>query len=87
LPPILKDVAGRATRRLAVEQQKRKKDKEKKQAREKMAAHNALEKRRRAQEREGLFGCRCFVSTAVLLLLCRCLGVGIINSFSHVQPV
>jgi hypothetical protein len=46
-------VTGWATCRLAIEQQK-KKDKEKKRIHEKRAAHDALERHHRAQEREGL---------------------------------
>ena len=41
-------------RRLAAEEQKRKKDEAKRWARKKMVAHDLLEKRRRAQAREGL---------------------------------
>lgn len=64
LPPILKDMVGRATERLAAEQQKTKKDEEKKQATEKRAACDALEKRCRVQEREGLPGRRPRVRSA-----------------------
>lgn len=46
--------AGQTTQRLAVEQQKRKNDEEKKRAREKKVACNALERRHRAREREGV---------------------------------
>jgi hypothetical protein len=48
LPLVPKDTAGRAARRLAVDQKKRKKDEEKKRAPEKRVARDSLEKRRRA---------------------------------------
>jgi hypothetical protein len=51
-PPVLEDAADRAARRLAAE--KEKKDAEKAQARERMLAREALEKRRRRQARDGL---------------------------------
>jgi hypothetical protein len=44
----------RATRRLAAEKEKEKKDAEKARARERMLAREALEKRRRRQARDGL---------------------------------
>jgi hypothetical protein len=44
----------RAARRVAAEKKKEKKDAEKAQARERMRARDALEKRRRRQERDGL---------------------------------
>jgi hypothetical protein len=44
----------RATRRLAAEKEKEKKDTEKAQARERMRAQEALEKRRWRQARDGL---------------------------------
>jgi hypothetical protein len=45
---------GQATRRIAAEKKKEKKDTEKARARERMRAREALEKRRRRQERDGL---------------------------------
>lgn len=51
-PPIPEDAAGRTACRLAAKEKK--KDVEKKRAREKRAALNALEKHRRAQVREGV---------------------------------
>jgi hypothetical protein len=53
-PPVLEDVAAREVRRLAVKEQKRKKDEAKRWARKKMVARDALEKRSRVQAREGL---------------------------------
>jgi hypothetical protein len=53
-PPVLKDAADRAARRLAAEKEKEKKDVEKAQAHERMLAREALEKRRRRQARDGL---------------------------------
>jgi hypothetical protein len=53
-PPVSEDAAGRATRRLAAEKEKEKKDAEKARARERMLAREALEKRRRRQTRDGL---------------------------------
>jgi hypothetical protein len=55
-PPVPKDVADRATWRLAAEKEKEKekKDAKKAHARERMLAREALEKRRRRQAREGL---------------------------------
>jgi hypothetical protein len=52
-PPVPEDAADRATRRLAAEKEKEK-DAEKAQARERMLAREALEKRRRRQARDGL---------------------------------
>jgi hypothetical protein len=54
LPPVLEDAVDRATRRVAAEKKKEKKDAEKARARERMRAHEALERRRRRQERDGL---------------------------------
>jgi hypothetical protein len=53
-PPVSEDAVDRATQRLAAEKEKEKKDAEKAQARERMLAREALEKRRRRQAREGL---------------------------------
>jgi hypothetical protein len=53
LPQVLEDAVDRAARRVAVEE-KKKKDAEKARARERRWARDALEKRRRQQEREGL---------------------------------
>jgi hypothetical protein len=52
LPPVLEDAVDRAARRVAVE--KEKKDAEKARVREQMRARDALERRRRRQERDGL---------------------------------
>jgi hypothetical protein len=54
LPPVPEDVVDRAARRVAAERKKEKKDAKKAQAREQMRARNALERRRRKQERDGL---------------------------------
>jgi hypothetical protein len=54
LPPVPEDVVGRAVRRVAAEKKKEKKDAEKAWARERMRAREALERRRRRQERDGL---------------------------------
>jgi hypothetical protein len=54
LPPVPEDAVGRAARRVAAEKKKEKKDAEKARARERMRAREALEKRRRRQERDGL---------------------------------
>jgi hypothetical protein len=54
LPPVPEDAVGRATRRVTAEKKKEKKDAEKARARERMRAQEALEKRRRRQERDGL---------------------------------
>jgi hypothetical protein len=53
-PPVPEDAAGRTARRLVTEKDKQKKDAEKARARERMWAREALEKRRRRQERDGL---------------------------------
>lgn len=52
-PPVPEDVAGREAHRLIAEERKKKGEK-KKRALEKMLARDALEKRLRAQTREGL---------------------------------
>jgi DNA-directed RNA polymerase delta subunit len=52
-PPVPEDATDREALRL-VAQEKKKKDEEKKRAHKKMLAHDALEKRHRAQAREGL---------------------------------
>jgi hypothetical protein len=54
LPPVLEDAVDRATRWVAAEKKKEKKDTEKARARERMRAREALERRRRRQERDGL---------------------------------
>jgi hypothetical protein len=54
LPPIPEDAVDRATRRVAVEKRKEKKDAKKARARERMRARDALERLRRRQERDGL---------------------------------
>jgi hypothetical protein len=51
LPPVPEDVVDRATRRVAAE---KKKDAEKAWAHERMRVRDALERRRRRQERDGL---------------------------------
>jgi hypothetical protein len=53
LPPVLEDAVDRAARRVAAEK-KEKKDAEKARARERTWARDALERRRRRQERDGL---------------------------------
>jgi hypothetical protein len=53
-PPVPEDAADRATRRLAAEKEKEKKDAEKARARKRMLAREALEKHRRRQARDGL---------------------------------
>jgi hypothetical protein len=53
-PRVPQDAVDRAARRVAAEEKKRKKDAEKARAREWRRARDALEKRRRQQEREGL---------------------------------
>jgi hypothetical protein len=53
LPRVPEDAVDRAARRVAAEE-KKKKDAEKARARERRRARDALEKRRRQQEREGL---------------------------------
>ena len=47
LPPVPEDVVDRATRRVAAEKKKEKKDAKKARARERMRARDALERRRR----------------------------------------
>jgi hypothetical protein len=54
LPPVLEDTVGRAARRITAEKKKEKKDTEKARARKRMRAREALEKRHRRQERDGL---------------------------------
>jgi hypothetical protein len=54
LPPVLEDAVDRAARRVAAEKKKEKKDAEKARARERTRAWDALERRRRRQERDGL---------------------------------
>jgi hypothetical protein len=54
LPPVLEDAVDRAARRVAAEKKKEKKDPKKARARERMRARDALERRRRWQERDGL---------------------------------
>jgi hypothetical protein len=53
-PPVPEDTAGQTSRRLAAERDTQKKDAEKARARERMRAREALEKRHRRQERDGL---------------------------------
>jgi hypothetical protein len=53
-PLVLEDAVDRATRRLAAEKEKEKKDAEKARAHERMRAREALEKRHRRQARDGL---------------------------------
>jgi hypothetical protein len=54
LPSVPEDAVDRAARRVAAEKKKEKKDAEKAQARERMRARHALERRRWRQERDGL---------------------------------
>jgi hypothetical protein len=54
LPPVPEDAVDQAARRVAAERKKEKKDAKKARAREWMRARDALEKRRRRQERDGL---------------------------------
>jgi hypothetical protein len=55
LPPVPEDAVDRAARRVAAEKKKKeKKDAKKAQAHERMRAQDALEWRRRRQERDGL---------------------------------
>jgi hypothetical protein len=54
LPPVPEDAVDRAARRVATEKKKEKKDAKKARARERMRARDALEMRRRRQERDGL---------------------------------
>jgi hypothetical protein len=54
LSPVPEDAVDRAARRVAAEKKKEKKDVEKARARERMRARDALERRHRRQERDGL---------------------------------
>jgi hypothetical protein len=54
LPPVPEDTVDQAARRVAAEKRKEKKDTKKARARERTRARDALEKRRRWQERDGL---------------------------------
>jgi hypothetical protein len=54
LPPVPEDAMDRAARRVAVERKKEKKDVKKARAHERMWARDALERRRRMLERDGL---------------------------------
>jgi hypothetical protein len=54
LPPVPEDAVDRAARRVGAEKKKEKKDVKKARARERVRARDALEKRRRRQERDGL---------------------------------
>jgi hypothetical protein len=54
LPPVLEDAVDRAARRVTAEKKKEKKDAKKARARERMQARDALERRCRRQERDGL---------------------------------
>jgi hypothetical protein len=54
LPPVPEDTVDRAAWRVAVERKKEKKDAKKARAHERMWARDALERRRRMQERDGL---------------------------------
>jgi hypothetical protein len=54
LPLVPEDAVDRAARRVAAEKKKEKKDAKKAQGRERMRARDALERRRRQQERDGL---------------------------------
>jgi hypothetical protein len=54
LPPIPEDAVDRAARRVAAEKKKEKKDAKKARAHERMRARDALERRHRRQERDGL---------------------------------
>jgi hypothetical protein len=54
LPPIPEDAVDRAAWRVAAEKKKEKKDAKKARTREQMRAQDALERRRRKQERDGL---------------------------------
>jgi hypothetical protein len=53
-PLVLEDTVDRATRRVATEKRKEKKDAKKARARERMRARDTLERLRRRQERDGL---------------------------------
>jgi hypothetical protein len=54
LPPVPEEAVDRAARRVAAEKKKEKKDAKKARACERVRARDALEKRRRRQERDGL---------------------------------
>jgi hypothetical protein len=54
LPPVPEDAVDRAARRVAADKKKEKKDAKKARARERMRAWDALERRCRRQERDGL---------------------------------
>jgi hypothetical protein len=54
LPPVPEDAVDRAARRVAAEKRKEKKDAEKARSRERTWARDALERRHRRQERDGL---------------------------------
>jgi hypothetical protein len=54
VPPVPEDAVDRAARRVAAEKKKEKKDTKKARARKRMRARDALERRRRKQERDGL---------------------------------
>jgi hypothetical protein len=54
LPPVPEDAVDRAARSVAAEKKKEKKDAEKARTREWMRAREALERRCRRQERDGL---------------------------------
>jgi hypothetical protein len=54
LPPVPEDAVDRAARRVVAERKKEKKDMKKARAHERMRARDALERRRRKQERDGL---------------------------------
>jgi hypothetical protein len=54
LPPVPEDAVDRAARRVAAEKKNEKKDAEKARAHERTWARDALERRRRRQERDGL---------------------------------
>jgi hypothetical protein len=53
-PPVPENTVDRAARRVAAKKRKEKKDAEKARARERLRARDALERRRRKQERDGL---------------------------------
>jgi hypothetical protein len=54
LPPVPEDAVDRVARRVAAEKKEEKKDVKKAWARERVRARDALERRRRKQERDGL---------------------------------
>jgi hypothetical protein len=54
MPPVPEDAVDRAARRVSAEKKKEKKDTKKARARERTRARDALEKRRRRHERDGL---------------------------------